>query len=86
MRPLVTPRRVPERGTLGLSDAVWAQAQRRPAVIAPLAGRDAIPASMAREAGRALGLSERTIYGLLRPLSGRSLIHHAAEHARKRLH
>jgi len=58
--------RVPERGTLGLSDAAWAEAQRRAAVIAPLVARDAVPASMARDAGRVLGLSERTIYGLLR--------------------
>ncbi len=58
--------RVPERGTLGLLDAAWADTRRRTAVIAPLAAQDAVPASMARDAGRALGLSERTIYGLLR--------------------
>ena len=57
---------VPERGTLGLSDAAWAEARRRAAVIAPLAAHDSVPASMARDTGRALGLSERTIYGLLR--------------------
>ncbi len=59
-------RRVPECGTLGLSDAAWAEARRRAAVIAPLAARDAVPAPAARDAGRALGLSERTIYALLR--------------------
>lgn len=58
--------RVPERGTLGLSDAAWMEAWRRAGVIAPLVARDAVPASMARDAGRVLGLSERTIYGLLR--------------------
>lgn len=58
-------RRVFERGTLGLPDAAWAEAQRRAAVIAPLAAREGVPASAARDAGRALGLSERTIYGLL---------------------
>ncbi len=58
--------RVPERGTLGLSDAAWAEARCRAAVVAPLAAQDVVPASMARDAGRALGLSERTIYNLLR--------------------
>ena len=58
--------RVPERGTLGLSDTAWAEARRRAVVIAPLAAQDVVPAPMARDAGRALGLSERTIYGLLR--------------------
>jgi putative transposase len=59
-------RRVPERGTLGLSDAAWAEARRRASVIAPLAARDGVSAPTARAAGRALGLSERTIYALLR--------------------
>jgi len=59
-------RRVPERGTLGLSDTAWAEARRRAAVIAPLAAREGVPASAARDAGRTLGLSERTIYALLR--------------------
>jgi putative transposase len=59
-------RHVPEHDTLGFSDVAWAEARRRAAVIAPLAARDAVPAVAAREAGRALGLSERTIYALLR--------------------
>ena len=58
-------RRVSERGTLALPDAAWAEARRRAAVIAPLAARESVPASVARDAGRALGLSERTIYSLL---------------------
>src|SRR4051812_19801582 len=59
-------RRVPERGTLGLPDSAWAEAQRRAAVIAPLVALDAVPAARARAAGQALRLSERTIYALLR--------------------
>lgn len=58
--------RIPERGTLGLPEAAWSEAQRRVAVIAPLAARDAVSAVAAREAGQALGLSERTVYVLLR--------------------
>jgi len=60
------PRRVPNSGTLCLSDASWAEAQRRAAAIAPLAALEGVSISAAREAGRTLGLSERTIYGLLR--------------------
>ncbi len=59
-------RRVPERGTLSLSDAAWMEARRRAAVIAPLAAREGVPASAARDAGGALGPSEPTIYALLR--------------------
>lgn len=59
-------RRVLERGMLGLGDATWAEAVRRAAVIAPLAARDGVSASAARDAGRMLGLSERTTYTLLR--------------------
>jgi putative transposase len=51
---------------LGISDARWAEAQRRAAVISPLAALESVSASVARDAGRILGLSERTIYGLLR--------------------
>ncbi len=51
---------------MGISDARWAEAQRRASVIAPLAALESVSASAARDAGRTLGLSERTIYGLLR--------------------
>jgi len=51
---------------LGISDARWAEAQRRAAVISPLAALESVSASAARDAGRILGLSERTIYDLLR--------------------
>jgi putative transposase len=64
------PRRVPNSGTQCLSDASWAEAHRRAAVIAPLAAPEGVSASAAREAGRTLGLSERTIYGLLRRWQG----------------
>lgn len=59
-------RRVPERGTHSLSDALWTVAQRRAAVVGPLAAQDTVSAAAARDAGQALGLSERTIYILLR--------------------
>ncbi len=60
------PRRLPNGGTLGISDARWAEARRRAAVIAPLAALQSVSASTARDASGMLGLSERTIYGLLR--------------------
>jgi len=59
-------RRVAERGTLSLPAAAWAEAQRRAAVIGPLAAQGAVSAAAARDAGQALGLSERTVYVLLR--------------------
>lgn len=59
-------RRVPEHGTLSLPEAAWTAAQRRAAVIGPLAARDGVSTTAARDAGRALGLSERAVYALLR--------------------
>jgi len=58
--------RVRESGTLNLSEQVWAKAKRRAAVIAPLASADRVSAAAARAAGETLGLSERSIYSLLR--------------------
>ncbi len=55
-------RRVAERGTVSLP----AEARRRAAMMGPLAAQDAVPIATARDAGQALGLSERTIYVLLR--------------------
>lgn len=49
---------MPERGTLSLPDAAWAEAQRRAVVIGPLAAQDAVSAATARDAGQALGLVE----------------------------
>jgi predicted transcriptional regulator len=59
-------RRLPNAGTLGISDARWAEAHRRAAVIEPLAALESVSAPAARDAGRTLGRSERTIYRLLR--------------------
>ena len=59
-------RRVSERGALALTDAAWAEGQRRAAVIGPLAALESVSSAAACEASRALGLSERTIYALLR--------------------
>ena len=57
---------IPESGAIGLSEAAWAEARRRAAVIRPLAEAHTVPASIAAEAGRALNLSERTIYVLVK--------------------
>ena len=59
-------RRVAERGTLSLPEAAWTEAQRRAAVSGPLAVREAVSAAAAHDAGQALGLSERTVYALVR--------------------
>ncbi|WP_244538143.1 transposase [Mesorhizobium sp. YR577] len=56
---------IPE-GILGLSDIAWIEAKRRAAIIAPLAGHAEVPARLAREAGTELGLTERTVYSLIR--------------------
>ena len=57
---------IPESGTIRLSEAAWAEARRRAAVIQPLAEADALSANVAADAGRILGLSERTIYTLVK--------------------
>lgn len=51
---------------LALPERSWTEAKRRVAVIASLAAADLVPAVAARAAGEALGLSERTIYALVR--------------------
>ena len=58
--------RVAEAGTLTLPERLWTEAKRRAAVIAPLAAADLVPSAVARAAGETLGLSERTVYALLR--------------------
>lgn len=58
--------RVFEHGVLTLSDKAWHEAKRRGSVIAPLAAGDVVSAAAARAAGVELGLSERTIYNLVR--------------------
>lgn len=57
---------IPEHGVLGLSDAAWAEAKRRAAVIGPLAEQLEAPAYLARQAGADLGFTERTVYSLIR--------------------
>jgi putative transposase len=57
---------VAESGTLTLPEPLWVEAKWRAAVIAPLAAADLVPAAMARAAGETLGLSERTVYALVR--------------------
>lgn len=65
-----------ESGTLTQTDALWAEARRRAAIIGPLAAREKTPASLATEAGEQLGLSARTVYTLIRryKASGGSLL------------
>ncbi|WP_189379706.1 MULTISPECIES: Mu transposase C-terminal domain-containing protein [unclassified Mesorhizobium] len=57
---------MPERGTLTLSERAWIEAKRRATVIVPLAASDRIPSVVARAASEELGLSERSIYALVR--------------------
>ena len=65
-----------ESGTLTQTDALWAEARRRAAIIGPLATREKTSASLATEAGEQLGLSARTVYTLIRryKASGGSLL------------
>ncbi|CAM5314364.1 Transposon Tn7 transposition protein TnsB [Aquamicrobium terrae] len=57
--------RIPERGTLGLSEQARQEAQRRYPVIALLAAQELVAAAEARAAAGQLGLSSRTIYLLV---------------------
>ncbi|RVK89394.1 helix-turn-helix domain-containing protein [Sinorhizobium meliloti] len=57
---------MPERGSLTLSERAWIEAKRRATVIVPLAAADRIPSVVARAASEELGLSERSIYALVR--------------------
>lgn len=67
LRPMVIdPDLSPERDMLVISEKAWAEAKRRVPTIAPLAAADLVPAVAARAAGKTLGLSERTIYALVR--------------------
>lgn len=65
-QPASEPSLIPEHGVLGLSDAAWAEAKRRAPVIGPLAEQPEVPAYLARQAGADLGLTERTVYSLIR--------------------
>ena len=57
---------IEESGTLRLSDEVWAEARRRAEIIAPLTQHKTVSTRMAKEAAQKLGLSERTIYNLVK--------------------
>jgi putative transposase len=57
---------IEENGTIRLSDAVWAEARRRADVIRTIAAQENVAAIVAAEAAQKLGLSERTIYRLVR--------------------
>ncbi|PKA45169.1 helix-turn-helix domain-containing protein (plasmid) [Rhizobium sullae] len=57
---------IPEQGVIGLSDVAWEEAKRSVVVIRPLAELPAAPAHLARRAGRVFGLTERTVYALIR--------------------
>jgi putative transposase len=55
-----------DRGPLTLNDEQWREARRRAEVIGPLADCPAVSQQAAEDAGRALGLSGRTVYTLVR--------------------
>lgn len=57
--------RKPERLLSSASDADWAEAVRREAVIRPLSAASHLKSHLVAEASRQLGLSNRRIYGLL---------------------
>lgn len=57
---------IPESGVLRPSEQAWAEAKRREAIIAPLAAMAVVPADAAREAAATLGLTQRTVYALLK--------------------
>ena len=54
------------RSVLAVSDAAWAEAVRRAAVIRPLAAAPRLGKAVIAAAARRLGLSTPRIYGLLR--------------------
>lgn len=55
-----------ERGTVRLSEAAWQEARRREAAIRPLAAMAVVPAALADAAAMSLGLSQRSIYAMVR--------------------
>jgi len=55
-----------ESGTIRCSDAAWAEARRRADVIGPIADQETVASTVAAEAALKLGLTERTIYTLIR--------------------
>jgi len=57
---------IEESGTIRLSDEMWSEARRRAEIIAPIAKHKNVSISIAKEAAQKLGLSERTIYNLVK--------------------
>src|SRR5262245_19838883 len=60
------PNQPADLGPLTLNDAQWREARRRAEVIGPLADSPAVTEQAAEDAGRALGLTKRTVYTLVR--------------------
>lgn len=57
---------IPESGTIRLTDAAWAEARRRAAIIGSLADRVSVTVDLAQEAAKALGVCERSVYKMVR--------------------
>ncbi len=57
---------IEESGAIRLPDEFWSEARRRAEIIAPIAKHKNVSTGMAIEAAQKLGLSERTIYKLVR--------------------
>jgi putative transposase len=57
---------IPESGTVRFSDAVWAEARRRADVIGPIATQETVSSTVAAEAALKLGVTERTVYNLVK--------------------
>src|SRR6266851_4798229 len=64
--PMEQPSPVQTSDLACLSASVWAEAQRRAAVIHPLAALEVVPAEHAKHAAEQLHVSQRTIYTLLK--------------------
>ena len=54
-----------DQGTIKLSDEAWREAERRAALIRPLADMSIVPVAIANEVAAQLDLSQRTIYVLI---------------------
>ena len=57
---------IEESGTIRLSDEIWAEARRRAEIIALIVEQGEVSKTLALEAAQNLGLSERTIYSLVK--------------------
>ena len=52
-------------GVVHLPDKIWQEAERRAAMIRPLATMSTVPATLAQEVAMKLSISERTVYRLI---------------------